>query len=118
MQQKQWDKIFRKNTLFEQIDPKDAFRTNENATKKVLREGKLNWKKTSPKRWESSDNKYEYEINQGRSLVSLDVYNKKLRHSGKNAENDSTKTDEVSYVGGGTYKSIDDAKQSAEKGEY
>lgn len=118
MKQKQWEKIFRDNTLFESSDPKNAFRKVEEdvVEEEQLDEGKLKWKKEG-KSLVASDNKYDYEIVQGRNMVSLDVWDKKLRQSAKQSE-DPEKADEVSYEGGGTFKTVEDAKASAERGKY
>ncbi len=111
MKQKQWEKIFRDNTLFEQTDPKNAFRKVKDIEEEELTEA-LKWKKTG-KTLKASNNKYDYEIVQGRNLVSLDVWDKKLRQS---AEKD--KADELSYEGGGTFKTVEDAQTAAERGKY
>ena len=108
--------MFRDNSLFEATDPKDAFRKKIVEEKEIIREGKLKWKQKG-KRYTATDNKYEYEINQGRTLVSLDVWDKAKRASGKDSEKPD-KADEFAYEGGGTFKTVEDAKASAERGKY
>ncbi len=117
MKQKQWNSIFRKNSLFEATDPKDAFRKKVVEEKEVILEA-LKWKQQGKDKWFASDNKYDYEITQGRTLVSLDVWNKKMRKAGKDTEGDPKDADQHAYEGGGTFKTVDDAKESAEKGKY
>lgn len=113
MKQKQWEKIFRDNTLFEASDPKNAFRKTKNIVDEEVLTEALKWKKVGAKEWFATNNKYDYHVNQGRNLVSLDVFDTKLRKSA-----DKNKADELSYVGGNTFKSVEDAQKAAETAKF